>query len=391
MIADILGPDFLIAALFTLVYVIPVVALINASTKSREAFRAGGFSKPKWIFAIVLLTLLGSIVGSGVAIRYLSSTRPKINRAISEGMLPLIDPYRELKQQESTTPAEKGRHTRRRISIVVVAAVIIVAGAGTIVAEQAKTSPTVLSVIPGCPKVIGKVLSEWCISGTANDLPFKMTISTLKDDPPFTTAKGGTTDTGASKKHVIGSDCADPGVPEGALVVPVWGALNQDVKMGPAGGISQAVFDFSTPGTFYTNPAGLASNSANTKTEVVVDSNFITGWKCGTKDFIGYGNRLKNRDLFEFIGFFVLTGWSQYPWKNYMLKHFQLDIVINPPAFDPGSQSLYRGGTMSAISSRITHVSGPRTSLLGTGQVERVEIQLVNTNFRTDVVKKTEG
>jgi hypothetical protein len=74
-----------------------------------------------------------------------------------------------------------------------------------------------------------------------------------------------------------------------------------------------------------------------------------------------------------------------------MLKHFQLDIVINPPAFDPGSQSLYRGGTMSAISSRITHVSGPRTSLLGTGQVERVEIQLVNTNFRTDVVKKTEG
>jgi hypothetical protein len=392
MIAEILGPDFLIAALFTLVYVIPIVALINASTKSSESFETAGFSKPKWIFSMVLLTLLGSIIGLAVAIRYLSSTRPKINRAISEGILSLNDPIRELERRETaTTPSEKGRHTRRRILIAVVVAVVIVAGVGTIFAEHEKTTNSVLSVIPACPKPLGQVLSQWCISGTANDLPFKMTIYTLKDFPPFTTAEGGTTSKIGSKVHVIGSECADLGVHEGALVVPLWGSLNQNVKVGPTGGISPAVFDFLTPGTFYTNPAGLASNSSDIKTEVVVDSNLITGWKCSTKSFFGYGDKSKSKDHFEFIGYFVLTGWSQYPWKNYMLKHFQLDIVTNPPAFNPASQSLYRGGTMSAISSRITHVSGPRTSMHGTGQVERVEIQLINTNFRTDLVKKSEG
>ena len=388
MIGLIFGPDFLVLILVVCIYVIPLCALINAISKPSDAFTVAGFSKSKWISSIVILTLLGSIIGTVVAIRYLSYERPRINRAHSDGLLLPIT----LRPDHASPPHDatfndlrRGARRWKRPVMVMVAALVII-GLGVVIAERTSSPRGIKSVVTGCPKPINaKVLSEWCLAGTANKLPFKMTIYTLKLSPPFITAKGGTEVYG---KHLVGSGC-ELGSASGSLVVPVFYSMNQNVEIGPTGGVSPVVYDVSTLGTFYTNPEGLKSNTASTKTKVVVDSKLASGWQCGTKSFVGYGNKTKSKDTFGYIGFFVLSGWSQYPWKNYMLRHLTMDITVNPPAFFPASQTLYRGDAMGGIVSRIDQIYGPRVTITGKGKSERIDIQLLNSEFRTTSVKKS--
>jgi hypothetical protein len=225
------------------------------------------------------------------------------------------------------------------------------------------------------------------LAGTANGLPFKITIFILKYEPPFMTAKGGTEIYG---KHLVGSGC-NLGATGGSLVVPVFYAMNQNVETGPTGGVSPVVYDISTLGSFYTNPEGSDSNTADVSTRVVVDTDTVSGWQCGTKSFLGFGNKSKSKDTTGYVGFFVLSGWSQYPWKSYMLRHLTMDIAVKPPAFSPGSQKLYRGGVMGNIVSRIDQVDGPRVTTVGEGDSERIVIQILNSRFRKINVRKSFG
>jgi hypothetical protein len=390
MIADIFGPDFLVLLFIVCVYVIPLCALINAISKPSDAFTVAGFSKPKWISSIVILTLLGSIIGTLIAIRYLSYERPRINRAHSDGLLLPITPQPDHASQLHDAPSKdpkRGTRRRTRSAIIVLAALVII-GLGVVIVQHNSSTPGVMSVVTDCPKPLGgKVLAEWCLAGTANDLPFKMAIYTLKLEPPFITAKGGTE---VSGKHLVGSGC-DLGATSGSLVVPVFYTMDQNVETGPTGGVSPVVYDVSTLGTFYTNPEGSNSNIANTNTEVVVDSNLVSGWKCGTKSFVGFGNKTKSKDTFGYIGFFVLSGWNQYPWKSYMLRHLTMDIAVNPPTFFPASHTLYRGDAIGGIISRIDQIDGPRVTITGKGGSKRIVIQLLDSSFRTMSVKKSVG
>ena len=86
MTAMIFGPDLFVVVLATAIFVVPAVAIINAATKPTALFSDAGYSKAKWMSALIILTFLGSIIGTGVAIRYLTSTRPNIKK-VQEGVI----------------------------------------------------------------------------------------------------------------------------------------------------------------------------------------------------------------------------------------------------------------------------------------------------------------
>jgi hypothetical protein len=286
-------------------------------------------------------------------------------------------------------PARRAAHRRR--SVVVAALVPVVVVAATITALVATSSDSsgpstspILSPVTGCPRPLLSTKYHWCLGGEASELPFKMTIFTLKGSTAFVSAKNGSIAYGS--KHIIGSDCPGTGVTDGSLVVPIFMSLNPNVNSGPTGGTSPVVFDFRTSGSFYTNPSGLLPGHANATTAEYVDYRTVTGWMCGTREFVGFGNKSTSMDSFEEVGYFIVSGYSAYRFKSYMVRHLQLDVMLRPPIFNPTSRSLYRG-TVYQIASRVHHVFGPRTSKFGTNWSGRVDIQLLPSNYRAKVRK----
>ena len=246
------------------------------------------------------------------------------------------------------------------------------------------TPRPLVSPVSGCPRPFPSAKFQWCIEGTANGLPFKMTLFTAKGAPPFLSTIGGTRSLGFS--HIVGQDCGAGAVASGSLVVPIFMALDQNAKRGPTGGTSPAVYDLVVPGSFYTNPAGSTSSDASTRT--IIDY-LSTGWRCGTRSFVGFGNKGQSTDESDFLGFLILSGWSQFPWKEYMLQHLELFFLVHPPAFYPASQNLYRGGGVARVTSHIVHAFGPRLSVVGHKGFEVVKIQILSSSYTGPKAKKS--
>lgn len=79
-LAAIFGPDFLLVILLV-VWGLPIWAIVDAASKSREAFSRAGSSKTGWIVVIVASAFLLGPVGMFLAAIYLLWVRPKVNRA----------------------------------------------------------------------------------------------------------------------------------------------------------------------------------------------------------------------------------------------------------------------------------------------------------------------
>jgi len=78
--AAIFGPDLLLVILLV-VWGLPLWAIVDAASKSREAFARAGSSKTGWIVVIAAAALLLGPVGMFLAAIYLFWVRPKVNRA----------------------------------------------------------------------------------------------------------------------------------------------------------------------------------------------------------------------------------------------------------------------------------------------------------------------
>ena len=78
----IFGPDLLIVLIVILVLIgVPIWAILDASSRSSEAFHSAGSSKIAWIVAIAVLTLFFGPIGVVLAAIYLVWVRPRVKRA----------------------------------------------------------------------------------------------------------------------------------------------------------------------------------------------------------------------------------------------------------------------------------------------------------------------
>jgi hypothetical protein len=78
--AAIFGPDLLLVIL-PVVWGVPIWALVDAASRSRDAFYRAGSSKTTWIIVIAASAFFLGPVGMCVAAIYLLSVRPKVKRA----------------------------------------------------------------------------------------------------------------------------------------------------------------------------------------------------------------------------------------------------------------------------------------------------------------------
>jgi hypothetical protein len=76
----IFGPDLLLVILLV-VWGVPIWALVDAASRSRDAFYRAGSSKTTWIIVIAASAFFLGPVGMCVAAIYLLSVRPKVKRA----------------------------------------------------------------------------------------------------------------------------------------------------------------------------------------------------------------------------------------------------------------------------------------------------------------------
>jgi hypothetical protein len=82
MIAGILRLDLQIVVIVIAVFwLIPIWAIIDAATQSREAFAAAGSSKVLWIVLMAVLVVFVAPIAFIVALFYLFSVRPRVNRS----------------------------------------------------------------------------------------------------------------------------------------------------------------------------------------------------------------------------------------------------------------------------------------------------------------------
>ena len=78
--AAIFGPDLLLVFLLV-VWGVPIWAIVDAASRSREAFYRAGSSKTAWIVVIAASAFFLGPVGMCLAAIYLLSIRPKVKRA----------------------------------------------------------------------------------------------------------------------------------------------------------------------------------------------------------------------------------------------------------------------------------------------------------------------
>lgn len=82
--AFIFGPALFVLALvwifIALGIILPIWAIVDASSHSKTAFHAAGSSKTAWIVVIVTFTLLFDVVGFALSIFYLFVTRPRVRQ-----------------------------------------------------------------------------------------------------------------------------------------------------------------------------------------------------------------------------------------------------------------------------------------------------------------------
>ena len=81
MTGEIFGLSGLI--IFLVFLVLPIWALVDASSRPAGAFAAAGSSKGMWIALIVVFTLLTGIVGVVLSIVYLATIRRRVKASMT--------------------------------------------------------------------------------------------------------------------------------------------------------------------------------------------------------------------------------------------------------------------------------------------------------------------